>query len=39
MPANTSARKEDEVSGSQWRFADCELEEISRQLRVLRRRR
>jgi eukaryotic-like serine/threonine-protein kinase len=34
MPANTSARKEHEIPTRLWRFGDCELDELSRELRV-----
>lgn len=34
MPANTSARNEQETPARLWRFGDCEFEELSLQLRI-----
>jgi DNA-binding winged helix-turn-helix (wHTH) protein/serine/threonine protein kinase len=34
MPANTSARNEQEIPARLWRFGDCEFDELSLQLRI-----
>ncbi|HET6176004.1 MAG TPA: winged helix-turn-helix domain-containing protein, partial [Candidatus Sulfotelmatobacter sp.] len=34
MPANTSARNAQEIPARLWRFSDCELDDLSLQLRV-----